>query len=789
MLRDQSRPLWTCIQCSQKLAARRHLRQLQTVADSRTRQDDRYSHRPVTNPSTSDALLRDIFDKPSTWKNFASTPNPLTRRRPTGLFRNRFLTDPHGFERFVSHTLAKCRRIVANVLAYSTVDEYKRLVTDLDRLSDLLCRVIDVAEFVRSTHPDVAMQTAADTAYALMFDYMNVLNTTPGLNEQLKIALANPEVVKSWSEEERTVADILSKDFSQSAIHLPEEQRKAFVSISNDISVTGSHFLGSMASAQPTLQLDSTRLQGMDPMTVRQFSAWGKVTLPTTGSPANLALRTVDDPDTRREIYMANRTAKKSNIETLHHLLEQRAQLSKLAGFPSYAHMALSDKMAKTPQAVLGFLDALARNNAPIVKSQLSELLDLKKSDATKANFPERINAWDRDYYATRLTSSLRHSRPDSLSAFFSLGTVMQGLSRLFHRLYSLRLVPQTTLFGETWHPDVRRLDVMDDLRGHVGVIYCDLFQRAGKSPNPAHFTLRCSRRIAEEEIEEAAVTDSDAPQFDSPEEAANDGLATYRSKDNNQHLYQTPTIALICDFATQPGNQPALLSFSEVQTVFHEMGHALHSICGRTDMQNVSGTRCATDFAELPSVLMEHFASAPEVLALYARHWQTDAPLDPIRVQRRLEIDRRMLGAEVEAQILMSILDQVYHSDIHNGPAFDSTAVYHDTWNKYSCVPEPAGTSWQGFFGHLVGYGATYYAYLFDRVIAGKIWHDVFQRRPGGGVDPVAGEMFRDEVLRWGGARDGWKCVASVLGDTDGHLAEGKDKAMDTVGKWGLRS
>ena len=148
------------------------------------------------------------------------------------------------------------------------------------------------------------------------------------------------------------------------------------------------------------------------------------------------------------------------------------------------------------------------------------------------------------------------------------------------------------------------------------------------------------------------------------------------------------------------------------------------------------------------------------------------------------------MHGAEVESQILMSVLDQRYHSSsvLEQGSSFDSTKIYRDVWGQYSSIPEPAGTTWQGFFGHLVGYGATYYAYLFDRAIAGKIWRDVFQRTAGGAVDERAGRLYRDEVLRWGGGRDGWRCIAGALKDRDGVLAEGKEGAMEMVGQWGLK-
>jgi len=743
-----------------------------------------------------DQLLREIFDSEPVWDAFRKRTASLSKGRHAGLFRNRYLTKPEGFERFAHTTLAKCRRIVSRVLAYETTEDYRRIPKDLDRLSDLLCRVIDLCEFVRSTHPDGRMQQAATGAYILVFEYMNVLNTTPDLDRQLKKALSMAEVVSTWTEEEVTVANILMRDFSKSAIDLPEGDRKAFVDISNDISQTGADFVDNINAARPVLELSSTKLNGMDPMVVRQLTTHGNVSLPTMGMPANLALRTAHDPDTRREIYMANRTASRDSVSRLEHLLQQRAKLAKLSGFDSFSEMALGDKMAKSPQAVNRFLNALAKENAPRASQELSELLQIKQSDARSGNFPDKINAWDRDYYTARALAGLRYrSRTDDLSAYFSIGTVMQGLSRLFHRLFGIRLVPRETLSGETWNNDVRRLDVIDDYEGHIAVIYCDLFQRAGKSPNPAHFTIRCSRRIDEEELVEAARhVAEDASIFKTMENAANDGLATSYSRRDEGQLYQLPTIALICDFAHQKSSmwsspRPALLTFRELETLFHEMGHALHSVCGRTTLQNVSGTRCATDFAELPSVLMEHFASSPEVLGLYARHWETDKPLNTDRIQERLKIDRKIHGAEVESQILMSILDQRCHSAdvLSQGDNFDSTKAYHDVWNTYSSVPEPAGTSWQGFFGHLNGYGATYYAYLFDRVIAAKIWREVFQSGRAS-VDERAGRLYREEVLRHGGGRDGWQCIAGALKDQDGVLAEGKEGAMAMVGKWGLK-
>ncbi|KAF2716602.1 mitochondrial intermediate peptidase [Polychaeton citri CBS 116435] len=812
---------WTCPQClrQQQRLQRLALRSLVTSTASKGAttaaataqvQPDNFVHpanKTTANSRHDDRTLRQIFDSQDFWKDFSSATRHQYNGQNAGLLQNRYLMEPEGFIHFTQITLQKCQRIVSTVLAYSSIEDLKRSARDMDRLSDLLCRVIDLSDFIRSVHPDRRVQMAATQAYATMFEYMNVLNTTPGLNEQLIRAINTPEVWQSWSEEEKVVATMLHKDFAKSAIDMEDEDRQAFVDVSNDISRVGPDFVENMQAETPLLSFKSPALMGMNPLLVKRLSQWGTVNLPTVGEPAINALRTVEDADTRRDIYMANRTSATSNIERLEEMLRKRAELAKLAGYESFAHMTLTDKMAKTPEAVNSFLDALSLDNKPKAKDELEELLDIKRGDAHPGNFPDGINAWDRDYYTARLLANLRsRSRsPDFLSAYFSLGTVFQGLSRLFHNLYGLRLVPRETLPGETWNSDVRRLDVLDDNEGHIAVIYCDLFERAGKSPNPAHFTLRCSRRISDEEMQEAAVISQQNPQlFPTPESAVNDGLAVNSNPRDGGRLYQLPTIALICDFAlpppsrSTPGQRPTLLTFRELTTLFHEMGHAVHSICGRTALQNVSGTRCPTDFAELPSVLMENFAAAPEVLALFARHWETGQPLDPSRVQERVDIDKRTAGSEVEGQILLSKLDQEYHSAIplswsagssNLASDLQSTQLYHSIWQRYSTIPEPAGTSWQGFFGHLFGYGATYYSYLFDRAIAGKIWRDVFQRTSLGAVDPEQGRLFREEVLRHGGGRDGWISVAGALRDREGVLSEGGKGAMEMVGRWGVHN
>ncbi|OAA68641.1 metallopeptidase mip1 [Niveomyces insectorum RCEF 264] len=753
-----------------------------------------------------DATLRAIFDSPSVWKAFSQ---PVAGARRVGLFRNAYLTEPAGFLAFAHASLGKAQRIVARVAGAATDDEYRAVVRDLDRLSDLLCRVIDLCDFVRATTPDARIQQAAAEAWAMTYQYMNQLNTTTVLNDQLGAAMANPAVAGGWSEEERTVAAMLKLDFTKSAVDLPQAARDRFVDLSQRISEVGTRFIDTMAPAQPYVDLPSADCRGLDPLVARRFARGDRLRLPAVSAESALALRTVPNPDARKAIFYASRTASGSSVRLLEKMLGLRAELAQLAGFESYAHMALRDRMmAKSPESVRRFLLALSRNNAPLVQREVADLLAAKRQHTLDADADAGslvLQPWDREFYMNAVRqreASASKARSFPLTSYFSLGTVLQGLSRLFQRLYGLRLVPRETLPGETWHPEVRRLDVVSDTEGHVAVLYCDLFYRDDKSPNPAHFTVRCSREIGPAEIDEAASDAAGnhpypvdgafaAPRFASAEEAANDGMATSRTVEhmaaNNSKVVvkQLPTIALVCDFSRSAPDRPALLTYGDVETLFHEMGHAVHSVLARTALQTVAGTRCATDLAELPSTLMEQFVADPSVLALFARHYETDEPVDYDLVAANLRRARRFAGLDDEGQIVLALLDQAYHGAAAGQPGFDSTAVFHALQKQQQVAVDPPGTCWQGFFGHLFGYGSTYYSYLFDRALAERVWRVVFGAgRDGGALRRENGEHLRDSLLRWGGSRDPWRCVSDALRDE--RVAQGDEEAMALVGSWG---
>ncbi|PVU95079.1 hypothetical protein BB561_002040 [Smittium simulii] len=335
-----------------------------------------------------------------------------------------------------------------------------------------------------------------------------------------------------------------------------------------------------------------------------------------------------------------------------------------------------------------------------------------------------------------------------------------------------------------------------------------------------AHFTIKCSRRIDDDIVLDLLQK--------------SDSLLTGSA---NNKVYQLPIVALVCNFKPPKVTSPTLLSLPEVETLFHEMGHAIHSMLGKTDYQNISGTRCPIDFVELPSILMESFVSSYKVLNTFARNYESGQKLDKTSLLNYLEMKHKLNPFDMHSQIFMSALDLNFHGDLLNNSEFLSKSnkslksgfsidilknMHAD--NVFGCpdnriFPYVNGTSWHGQFTHLLGYGSCYYSYLFDRVLAGVIYKNLFtpliesqitnnERSSDvriansssnnfylGDKFRAAGEAYRSEMLMWGGGRDPWISLAKLF-DSQGIvkdckvpeiLSNGDCASMDLVGSWGL--
>lgn len=317
-------------------------------------------------PTADDKALISFFDDP--------TRRQFVTGSPTGIFGHPTLTSPAALEKIAEATLVRAQRLTERITsAPQSRSEMFKVVKNLDRLSDLICSVVDLAEFVRNAHPERAWVDSANNLYEGLSEFMNVLNTHVGLydvctfvihesillnishRQILKIVFADPELVKSLSKEAHETALIFWRDFETCAINLPIEQRNRFVSLSTDILVLGRQFLDQGAHARPPATISSEELAGLKDrgMGVR-LKLQARVTKRDLqvypGSlQAQMIMRSAPSEEPRRKVYVAANSSTQEEIDVLENLLKRRGELANLVGTKSYAHLALVGKMAKTP--------------------------------------------------------------------------------------------------------------------------------------------------------------------------------------------------------------------------------------------------------------------------------------------------------------------------------------------------------------------------------------------------------------------------------------------------------
>ena len=617
----------------------------------------------------------------------------------------------------------------ALVAEASSVSRTRKLVCVFDELSDCLCRVADMADFVRVAHPDEQYAAAASHACATISSLVETLNTNTVIYSALKSVLDHGDVVPT-DDVDRRVAELFLFDFEQSGIHLPSSDRGRFVELSERILRIGSAF---MRGCHRSVYVRRSSL----PEELRDvFSRNGQnvtVTGLFTDHPSDLV---------REAAYRIYLHPDEEQTRLLESLLAARSELARLTGFTTFSTRSLRGTMAETPQLAVRFLESLADSVREKAAAEVKLLADVKSRNSDSGS--AQIWPWDTTYYSGIARHDLCSVSGTQLAPYFSLGACIEGLSDLFGDLFGIRLREVGDVgAGELWCADVRKLAVEHESEGELGTVYCDLFERPGKPHHDCHFTVRGGRQLA-------------------------DGS------------YQRPVVVLMLNLPPPRGTVPSLLSLGAVENLFHEFGHAMHSMLGRTRYQHVTGTRCPTDFAEVPSVLMEYFAGDGRVLRRFARHWQTGETVPRDELARLLHARRSFAASELQQQVFYSLVDQAYHG---NYPADGQTAdgLATELQRRYHALPPVPGTAWQLRFGHFVGYGARYYSYLMSRAVAARLWHQCFRDDP---FSRSAGEQYRSSLLVHGGQVAPGQLVEAALGQrpTTDMLVEAVLSDIDDV-------
>uniref|UniRef100_A0A8C2A127 Mitochondrial intermediate peptidase n=1 Tax=Cyprinus carpio TaxID=7962 RepID=A0A8C2A127_CYPCA len=566
-----------------------------------------------------------------------------------GLFGVPELSCVEGFEVVQDRALQETQQLVEEACrcppGVQTVEIF-------DKLSDSLCRVADMADFIKVAHPDPSYREAAERTCINIGTMVERLNTNVDLCKSLKDLLDNEEIFSKLDPETRRVAELFLFDFEISGIHLDKKKRKEAVNLNVKLLDLSNQFL--MSCHMPN-RIEKRAL----PEHIHQHFT-------KDGNYIQIGGLNADAPDdlVREVAYKVFLYPNENVMHILEELLSCRDKLARLVGYESYAHRALKGTMAKSP--------------GRLYSSEILSLLSFSSFN--------NMACWHVVFYLCRF-----NIEPSLYSPYFSLGACMEGLNGLFTQLYGVSLLAEQPSVGEVWSEDVRKLAVVHETEGLLGYIYCDFFYRPDKPHQDCHFTIRGGRQLE-------------------------DGQ------------YQLPIVVLMLNLPHPTRSAPTLLSPGMMENLFHEMGHAMHSMLGRTRYQHVTGTRCVTDFAEVPSILMEYFATDYRVISQFARHYQTGQPLPQSMVARLCESKKVCGAADTQLQVFYAIMDQVYHGKPQNR---STTDIMIDMQKKYYGLPYVTNTAWQLRFSHLVGYGAKYYSYLMSRAVASMVWKQCFYKDP----------------------------------------------------------
>lgn len=430
-------------------------------------------------------------------------------------------------------------------------------------------------------------------------------------------------------------------------------------------------------------------------------------------------LQYAQNRELRKNIYQAytslgNRGNANDNKDVLKQVLALRLEKAQLMGFSNYAEYQLSDNMAKTPQNALDLLYGLWKYSIKNAEAEVAELQKIMDREGKG----EKLEAWDWWYYAEKLRQEKYSLNEDEIKPYFSQEDVFNGLCMVVNKLYGITLTPCDSI--SVYNKDVKTYIVKDADGSLLGVFYSDYMPRASKRSGA--------------------------------------WMSNFREEQEGVR----PLIYNVASFTKPAGDIPSLLTIDEARTMFHEFGHALHGLLTQCKYKGVSGTSVARDFVELPSQIMEHWAVAPEVLKMYAKHYKTrEAIPDSLiaKIENQALFNQGFMTTELLAA---AILDMEMHS-LTTMEGFDVLQFEKQLMDKIGLIPQIAPRYRSTYFNHIMGgYAAGYYCYLW----AERLDTDAFEAfKEHGLFDQATATSFRKNILEKGGSDDPMKLYVTFRG------------------------
>lgn len=634
------------------------------------------------------------------------------------------------FKPAIEQAIEDAKNEINEIVQNTDPPNFVNTIVALENVGKKLTIISSTFFNLNSAETNDYLQNLAEEISPMLTEYANDII----LNEQLfeKIKIVYDTTLKSkLSQEEVRLLDKTYKDFSKNGALLSSEDKNNLRQISNELAIlsvkfgqnvlkeTNDYFLHISESKDMEGIPESIKEMAKQEAETRNLKGW----VFTLHYPSYVPFITYSaNRELRKEIYTAymQRACKDNeynNEDIIHKIVELRSKKAKLLGFKTYADLILQERMASAPKLVYDFLYDLLHKAKPFAQKEIQDLKNIASRDGITEMMP-----YDHAFYAEKLRQEKFSFSEEELKPYFPLHQVLNAAFDVAKKLYGLTFIEREDI--QKYHSEVKVYEVINDKGKHQALLYTDFFPREGKR--------------------------------------AGAWMTSYKGQFKTLSDNIRPHISIVCNFSRPNGEIPSLLTFSEVTTLFHEFGHALHGILANTTFESLSGTNVYWDFVELPSQFMENYVFEKEFLKTFALHYQKGDMLDEEKIDKIVASANFMQGYQTLRQIGLGLLDMAYHTDeLTSDQGIEDFEV--EKIKETQLYPHIKNTCISTSFSHIFqgGYAAGYYSYKWAEVLDADAF-DYFKER--GIFDKETASKF-ESLLSKGGTEDPMELYISFRG------------------------
>ena len=623
------------------------------------------------------------------------------------------------FEPALRQGMERHNEEIAAIVNQPAAPDFANTIVALEKSGGLLNRVSTVFGNLLSAETSDEMQAIAEKMMPLLSEHSNNITLNEKLFARIKTVYETTDK-EALSQEDRMLLQTTYDGFIRSGANLTPEQKERFRQISAEMSVLTLRF--SQNNLKETnayeLPLAADQLDGLPEsalnayaQTAREKGKEGHIV--TLQAPSFVPfMKYSRHRELRRQLYMAYNTQcthdnEYNNQEIVQKLVNLRLERAQLLGFQAVADYVLTQRMAENSENVYRLLNQLLDAYAPTAHQEVQEVQALAK-ELEGEDF--ELLPWDWAFYSEKLKEKKFNLNEESLRPYFELNRVIEGVFGLATRLYGITFQANPDI--PVYHPEVTAYEVFDKDGSFLAVLYADFHPRASKRSGA--------------------------------------WMTSYKEQWKDENGNSRPHVSVTMNFTKPSADQPALLTFGEVNTFLHEFGHALHGMFADTTYQSLSGTNVYWDFVELPSQFMENFAIEKDFLNTFAQHYETGENIPEELIQRIVDASNFNVAYACLRQLSFGLLDMAWYTRTEPFDG-DIQAYEKQAWKKAQILPTVEGTCMTVQFSHIMagGYAAGYYSYKWAEVLDADAF-SLFKEK--GIFHPDIANSFRENVLSKGG-------------------------------------